>query len=138
MTISSSSFIKNKKNKKRSRAAAEADSPNEMTTSDPQPSTSGTSSDGSPPKEARGKNKMENGLKETPKRKRKMLSASDQDEDPYMKGICDMWRLSVEKQSECFERSMELQQAAIQSQTEQTKALVAGLKDILKDCLKSD
>ena len=49
-----------------------------------------------------------------------------------------MWHLSMEKQSKCFEKSMELQQAAIQSQTEQTKALVGGLKDILNDCLKSD
>ena len=48
-----------------------------------------------------------------------------------------MWRSSMEKQSERFEKSMELQQAAILSQPEQTKALVAGLKDILKDCLKS-
>ena len=55
-----------------------------------------------------------------------------------MKGVCDMWRISMEKQAERFNCSMELQQAAIQSQTEQTKALVSGLKDILKDCLKSD
>ena len=75
---------------------------------------------------------------QTPKRKRKRPSREDQDEDPYMKGICDMWRLSMEKQSERFEKSMELQQAAIQSQTEQTKALVGGLKIILNDCLKSD
>lgn len=44
----------------------------------------------------------------------------------------------MEQQAERFNRSMELQQAAMQSQTEQTKALVSGLKDILKDCLKSD
>ena len=49
-----------------------------------------------------------------------------------------MWRLSMEKHTKRFERSVELQQTAIQSQTEQTKALVPGLKDILKDCLKSD
>jgi len=34
-----------------------------------------------------------------------------------MKEICDMWRLSMEKQGKRFNRSMELQQAAIQSQT---------------------
>ena len=67
-----------------------------------------------------------------------MPLANDQDEDPYMQGVCDMWHLSVENQSEHFKRSMEVQQAAIQSQTEQTKALAVGLKDILKDCLKSD
>ena len=57
---------------------------------------------------------------------------NDQDEDPYMKGICDLWHLSMEKQDEHFNRCMELQKAVVQSQTEQTKALVSGLKDILK------
>ena len=50
-----------------------------------------------------------------------------------MKGICDMWHISKEKQAERFNRSMELQQAARKSQTEQTNALVSGLKDILSD-----
>lgn len=103
--------------------------------SDSQPSTS--TPENSPPNlKETGESKK--GPGQTPKRKRKRQSREDQDEDPYMKGICDMWRLPMEKQSECFENSTELQQAAIQSQTEQTKALVAGLKDILKDCLKSD
>ena len=83
------------------------------------PSTS-SASDDSPPKS------------QQEPRKATGKALNDQD------GICDMWRLSMEKQTERFNRSMELQQAAIQSQTEQTKALVSGLKDILKDCLKSD
>ena len=106
-----------------------------LATSDSQPSTSTPENSPPKPKET-GESKK--GPGQTPKRKRKRPSREDQDEDPYMKGICDMWRLSMEKQSERFEKSMELQQAAIQSQTEQTKALVGGLKDILNDCLKSD
>lgn len=65
-----------------------------------------------------------------------MPLVNDQDEDLYMKGGCDMWRLSVEKQSEHYKRSMKVQQAAIRSQTEQTKVLAVGSKDIFKDCLK--
>lgn len=108
--------------------------------SDLQPSASTTSSDDSPLKP---NDKMENELKKglggnNLRRKRKMPSLTDQDEDPYLKGICDMWLLKMEKQREHFERSMELQQAVIQNQQEQIKALVSGLKDILKDCLKSD
>lgn len=108
--------------------------------SDLQPSASTTSSDDSPLKP---NDEMENELKKglggnNLRRKRKKPSLTDQDEDPYLKGICDMWLLTMEKQREHFQRSMELQQAVIQNQQEQIKALVSGLKDILKDCLKSD
>ena len=72
------------------------------------------------------------------RQKGKPPSTRERSQMNKMKGICDMWRISMEKQAERFNRSMELQQAAIQSQTEQTKAPVLGLKDILKDCLKSD
>lgn len=44
----------------------------------------------------------------------------------------------MEKKAERFNWSMELQEAVIQRQIEQTKALASGLKDILKDYLKSD
>ena len=77
-----------------------------LATSDSQPSTS--TYENSPPKSKKGPG-------QTPKRKRKRPSREDQDEDPYMKGICDMWRLSMEKQSKRFEKSMELQQAVKQS-----------------------
>ena len=97
--------------------------------SDSQLPTTSSASDDSPPKSQQEPRKATG---KAVKHKRKTPALNDQD------GICDMWRLSMEKQTERFNRSMELQQAAIQSQTEQTKALVSGLKDILKDCLKSD
>lgn len=141
MTISASSVVprKSTSTKMAGNVVGETDrsvSPTaNLATSDSQPSTSTPENSPPKPKET-GESKK--GPGQTPRRKRKRPSREDQDEDPYMTGICDMWRLSMEKQSERFEKSMELQQAAIQSQTEQTKALVAGLKDILKDCLKSD
>ena len=102
-----------------------------LATSDSQPSTSTPENSPPKPKETGESKKVQDKPQNGKER-------GHQDEDPHMKGICDMWHLSMEKQSKCFEKSMELQQAAIQSQTEQTKALVAGLKDISKDCLKSD
>ena len=103
---------------------------------DSQPSTSSaTESESSPKTEEIGR-KKEATKGKTSKRRRKL--SSDSDDDHYMTRICDMWHLSMENQNASFEKSMQLQQAAIQSQTEQTKAIVSGLKDILKECLKSD
>ena len=132
-TISSSQIIPNKK-KSFSVGSVTEQEENSQTalsmSSDSQlPSTSSASHD-SPPKSQQEPRKATG---KAVKRKRKTPALNDQDDDPYMKGICDMWRLSMEKHTERFNRSMELQQAAIQSQIEQTKALVSGLIDILKD-----
>lgn len=131
MTISSSKVIPKKKSPSAGPLSKEGEKSSSSASSDSQQPSTSSASDESPPQQVPPKTKGK-----APKRKRK--EPNDQDEDPYMKGICDMWRISMEKQAERFNRSMELQQAAIQSQTEQTKALVSGLKDILKDCLKSD
>ena len=119
MTISSSKVIPKKKSPSAGPSSASSDSQ--------QPSTSSASNE-SPPKSQQVPPKTKG---KAPKSKRK--EPNDQDEDPYMKGICDMWHISMEKQAKRFNRSMELQQAAIKSQTEQTKALVSGPKDILSD-----
>ena len=98
---------------------------------DSQPSTSSATESESSPKTKEIGGKKETTKGKTAKRKRKL--PSDSDDDHYMTSICIM-----ENQNACFEKSMQLQQAAIESQTEQTKAIVSGLKDILKECLKSD
>lgn len=62
-----------------------------LETSDSQPSTS--TLDTSPPKskETCEKNESKKGPRKTPtERKRKTPSRDDQDEDPYINGICDM------------------------------------------------
>lgn len=137
MTISSSQVIPNKKSFSAG-SVTEGEENHQtalsMSSNSHLPSTS-SASDDSPLK---SQQEPRNATGKAVKRKRKTPALNDQDVDPYMKGICDMWRLSMEKQTERFNRSMELQQAAIQSQTEQTKVLVSGLKEILKDCLKSD
>ena len=133
MTISSSKVIPKKKSPSAGPVMKEEENSSSAASSDSQQPSTTSASYESPPKSQQVPQKTKG---KAPKRKRK--EPNDQDEDPYMKGICDMWRLSMEKQGERFNRIMELQQAAIQSQTEQTKALVSGLKDILKDCLKSD
>lgn len=133
MTISSSKVIPKKKSPSAGPVSKEGENSSSSVSSDSQQLSTSSASDESPPKSQQVPPKTKG---KAPKRKRK--EQNDQDEDSYMKGICDMWRISMEKQAECFNRSMELQQAAIQSQTEQTKALVSGLKDVLKDCFKSD
>ena len=133
MTISSSKVIPKKKSPSAGPVSKEGENSSSSASSDSQQPSTSSASDESPPKSQQVPPKTKG---KAPKRKRK--EQNDQDEDPYIKGIRDMWRTSMEKQAERFNRSMELQQAAIQSQTEQTKALVSGLKDILKDCLKSD
>ena len=82
-----------------------------LETSDSQPSTSTLDNSPPQPEETCEKNKSKKKVREKPQlsAKRKTPSRDDQDEDPYMNGlICDMWRLSTEKQSECVEKSMEL------------------------------
>ena len=127
MTIRSSKIIPKKTSPSAGPVSKEGEDSSSASSDSQQPSTSSVS-DESPPKSQQVPPKTKG---KAPKRKRK--EPNDQDEDPYMKGICDMWRISVEKQAELFNRSMELQQAAIKSQTEQTKALLSGLKDILSD-----
>ena len=53
-------------------------------------------------------------------------------EDPYMKQVCSMWKEAMQKQEERFNRTMERQEQAINSQTAQTKMLGDGLKDMFK------
>ena len=60
----------------------------------------------------------------------------DEAEDPYMKQVCSMWKEAMQKQEESFNRTMELQEQAINSQTVQTKMLVDGLKDMFKEITK--
>ena len=60
----------------------------------------------------------------------------DEAEDPYMKQVCSMWKEAMQKQEERFNRTMELQEQAINSQTAQTKMLVDGLKDMFKEITK--
>ena len=67
----------------------------------------------------------------TPQNK-KRKQAEDPDEDPYLARVCDLWQEAMGKQEERFNRPMQLQEKAIAAQTEQTKELVSGLKDILK------
>lgn len=140
MTVSKSSIIPDKTGRDSSpqssiRPKKRNESP-ATRAADSQPSTSpATESESSPKTEEIG-GKKEATKGKTAKRKGKL--PSDSDDDHYMTRICDMWRLSMENQNARFEKSMQLQQAAIESQTEQTKAIVSGLKDILKECLKSD
>ena len=129
MTISSSKVIPKKKSPSAGPLSKEGEKSSSSASSDSQQPSTSSASDESPLQQVPPKTKGK-----AAKRKRK--EPNDEDEDPYMKGICDMWRISMEKQAKRFNHSMELQQAAIRSQTEQTKALVSGLKDILKDCLQ--
>lgn len=131
MTISLSKVIPTKKSPSAGPVSKEGENSSSSLSSDSQLPSTSSASDESPPKSQQVPPKTKG---KAPKCKRK--EPNDQDEN--MNGICDMWHISMEKQAKRFNRSMELQQAAIQSQTEQTKALVSGLKDILKDCLKSD
>ena len=116
MTISASSVIpgKSKSSETAGNVVGETDgsvSPTvNLETSDSQPLTSTLDNSPPQPEATCEKNKSKKGPGKTPtERKRKTPSRDDQDEDPFMNGlICDMWRLSMEKQSECVEKSMEL------------------------------
>lgn len=112
MTISSSKVIP-KKSPSAGPVSKEGENSSSSASCDSQQPSTSSASDESPPKSQQVPPKTKG---KAPKRKRK--EQNDQDEDPYMKGIRDMWHTSMEKQAERFNRSMELQQAAIQSQTE--------------------
>ena len=66
-------------------------------------------------------------------RKRK---ADGKEEDPWLSKMSLMWNSALEKQEERFARLTELQEKAIAVQTEQTKHLVGGLKDLIKEVMK--
>lgn len=117
MTISASSVIpgKRKSSEMARNVVGETDgsvSPTvNLETSDSQPSTSTLDNSPPQPEETCEKISTKKKVREKPQLsvKRKTPSRDDQDEDPYTNGlICDMWRLSTEKQSECVEKSMEL------------------------------
>ena len=47
-----------------------------------------------------------------------------------------MWKLALDKQEERFLKTTELQEEAMRNQTTQTKLLVDGLKDMIKEIMK--
>lgn len=108
MTMSSSKVIPKKKSPSAGPVSKEGENSSSSASSDSQQPSTSSASDESPPKSQQVPPKTKG---KAPKRKRK--EPNDQDEDPYMKGICDMWHISMGKQAEGFNRSMELQQAAI-------------------------
>ena len=73
------------------------------------------------------------------KRKRKQAQGDPADvvaEDSGVKQVCEMWKLALYKQEERFLKTMEVQEEAIRNQTTQTKLLVDGLKDMIKEIMK--
>ena len=72
------------------------------------------------------------------KRKRKQAQGDPADvaKDSGVKQVCEMWKLALDKQEERFLKTMEVQEEAIRNQTTQTKLLVDGLKDMIKEIMK--
>lgn len=53
-----------------------------------------------------------------------------------MSKMCGIWKEAMEKQDERFSKAMKVQEEAIKSQTEQTKMLIDGLKDMIQNITK--
>ena len=73
------------------------------------------------------------------KRKRKQAQRDPGEvvaEDSRVKQGCEMWKLALYKQEERFLKTMEVQEEAIRNQTTQTKLLVDGLKDMIREIMK--
>ena len=85
---------------------------------------------GSTPSGSKGSKKVKASLK------RKRQLAAKEEDDPYMAQVCGMWKEALAKQEERFQRTMELQEKALESQTSQTKMLVEGMKDMIKEIMK--
>ena len=83
--------------------------------------------------------KADNKGKTLAKRKRKQTQRDLADvvaEDSRVKQVCEMWKLALDKQEERFLKTMEVQEETIRNQTTQTKLLVDGLKDMIKEIMK--
>lgn len=83
--------------------------------------------------------KADNKGKPLTKRKRKQTQRGLADvvaEDSGVKQVCEMWKLALDKQEERFLKTMEVQEETIRNQTTQTKLLVDGLKDMIKEIMK--
>lgn len=59
------------------------------------------------------------------------------DEEPYVKQMCELWKTSLQRQEEWFNRIIEMQERILTNQTAQMKTLVDSLRDMMAELINA-
>lgn len=82
-------------------------------------------------KESRSELPEEESNQETSLKRKRAFDIDD--EEPYLKQMCELWKVALERQEEWFSKMIEMHERVLTNQTTQMRLLVESLRDMVSE-----